>query len=286
MRKSKEILSLVWNEFVYGGHLFSFGAVSIVFSSAILLGVKITWDCLVIVYLGMHSAYLYNRHKELKIDFSTNPGRTQYLKKNNRYIPLLIFFYILSMVIIMLSFARISAITFGFLLFLFSILYSVFFKKMTKKIVAFKSFFVSLCWASLVVFLAIYYSFPLNLSVFLVFFFVFLRLFVHENFSDIKDIKADKKEKLLTLPVVFDSLKLFNILSVITVLSVIPIIVGIYLRLLPAYSIILLLTIPYSFYYFKKLRRRKLDSEHIYNVLVDGEYILWPFLIILGRILI
>ena len=77
----KETIGLMRNELVYGGQLISIGAISVVFTAAILLGIKITWDCLIIIYLGIHSAYLYNRYKELKVDFLTNPKRTQYLKK-------------------------------------------------------------------------------------------------------------------------------------------------------------------------------------------------------------
>mgnify|MGYP001562821980 CR=1 FL=1 len=69
----EKILKTIWKEFVYGGHLLSLGAASIVFTSAILLEIKITWDCLLVVYLGAQIIYLYNRYKEFKKDSLTNP---------------------------------------------------------------------------------------------------------------------------------------------------------------------------------------------------------------------
>jgi|GEM_PF-6421917 len=42
--KAKQILKFAWNEFVYGGHLPAFVALSISFSSAILLDIPISWD--------------------------------------------------------------------------------------------------------------------------------------------------------------------------------------------------------------------------------------------------
>jgi len=72
---------------------------------------------------------------------------------------------------------------------------------------------VGLIWASLVIFLSFYYSHSLNFSILLILIFIYLRLFIHENFSDIKDIKTDRRRGLLTLPVVLSQKKLFYILN-------------------------------------------------------------------------
>ena len=89
--KLKKILNSIWNEFVYGGHLLSLGAVSIVYTASILLDIRITWDFLLVVYLGTESVYLYNRFKEYKVDFLTNPERTEH-KKNTSNTFLSLFF--------------------------------------------------------------------------------------------------------------------------------------------------------------------------------------------------
>jgi len=65
----EKILNSIWNEFVYGGHLLSFGAVSIVYAASILLDIRITWDFLLVVYLGTESVYLYNRFKNIRLIF-------------------------------------------------------------------------------------------------------------------------------------------------------------------------------------------------------------------------
>ncbi|MBU0647128.1 hypothetical protein KJ809_01775 [Patescibacteria group bacterium] len=82
-----KILSAIWKEFIYGGHLLSLGAVSIIFTASILLNIQITWDFFLVVYLWTEAVYLYNRLKELKSDSLNNPKRTIYLKKQARYIP-------------------------------------------------------------------------------------------------------------------------------------------------------------------------------------------------------
>ena len=286
MRKIKRALNSIRDEFVYGGHLLSLGAVSIVFTSAVLLGIKITWDCLIVIYLGTEAVYLYNRHKEFDKDFLTNPQRTRHIKKYIKYIPLIVFIFSFLAVIIVIYFNKISALIFGLLMLFTGLIYTKSLKKFTRKIAALKNLFVSLNWALLITFLVLYYSLPLNISVVLIFLFIYLRLLVHEGFSDIKDIESDSKEQLLTLPIILEREELFIILSIITILAVIPIIYGFYLNLFPSFSLMLLLTVPYTFYYLRKIKTGEVNTPFLNYVLVDGEYILWSAFILLGKFLL
>jgi 4-hydroxybenzoate polyprenyltransferase len=284
--KIQKFLKTIWNEFVYGGHLLSLGAVSIVFTSSILLEVKITWDFLLIVYLGAQSIYLYDRYKGFKKDILTNSERTKHIEKYVKYIPLIIFFFFLIIFLILIYHKNFSALFLGLFLLIMGLLYSVIFKKYTRKIIGFKTFFVSLMWAMLVILLVVYYSLPLNLALFLLFTFVFLRLIINTNFFDIKDIESDKKEGLLTLVNVWGREKLINILKLLSILAIMPIIIGVYLKILPLFSLMLFFTIPYTFYYLKKSQDKKTDTAFLYNVIVDGEFILWSFFILLGKFLL
>ncbi|MCK5122762.1 MAG: UbiA family prenyltransferase [Candidatus Pacebacteria bacterium] len=284
--KVEEILQFVWEEFVYGGHLLSLGAVSIVFTAAVLLEVKITWDFLAIIYLWTRSVYLFYQFDDFKSDILTNFQRTKHIKKYVKYIPLIIFLSNLIIIAIAIYFNKVHALIFGFLLFLFGLCYSLFLKKITKNIIAFKNFCASLMGVSLLLFLIVYYppSF-FNMSLFLLMIFVFLRWFVNTSFLDLKDVENDKKEKLLTLPIVFKKEKMFNTLNLINVLSVAPIFFGFYLKLFPLFSMTLLFIIPYSFYYLNKIKTEKTNSFLNY-VFVDGEFILWSVFILFGKFLL
>ena len=282
--KIKKILNLIWNEFVYGGHLLSLGAVSIVYTASILLDIRITWDFLLVVYLGTESVYLYNRFKEYEVDFLTNPERTEHIKKYVKYIPFIIFLMTFSAIVIVVYFNKISALIFGLLLFFGGLLYSKFLKKITRKIIGFKDFLISFLWATLVIFLAYYYFFSWNFALILMIFFIFLRLFLNTNFFDMKDIESDIKEGLLTLPVILGKKTMIKFLTIINMLSMIPIIFGVFLDILPNFSLILLLTIPYSFYYLKQTSKESVDLHFLSYILVDGEYLLWPIFILLGKI--
>lgn len=286
MQKIKRIFRLIWNEFIYGGHLLSLGAVSIVYTSAVLLNIKITWDFLVITYLGIYTPYLYNRYKEFNKDFLTNPERTEHIKKYVKYIPLIIIFFLIIIVGIFLYFNKITALLFAIFLLLFSFSYSILFKGISKKIVGFKNFYISLSWALLGILLAIYYSFSFNLTLFLIIIFIYLRLFLNTISFDIKDVENDKKEGLLTLPILLEEKGLLTILSLINIVTIIPIILGWILHLLPFYSLVLLFVLPYTFYYLNKFRKEKMNNRFLCYVVVDGEYIFWSIFILLGKILL
>jgi 4-hydroxybenzoate polyprenyltransferase len=279
----KKVLKAIWNEFVYGGHLLSLGAVSIVYTASVILSVKTTWDFLLIVYLGTESVYLYNRLKEYKIDFLTNPKRTEHIKNYVKFIPLIISIFSLAIVLLLIYEQKFSALLFAVILLIMGFLYSEIFKNYTKKVIGFKNLFVAFMWASLIIFLAVYFGLSFNLSLTFLFVFVFLRWAVNTSLFDYKDTLSDKKERLLTLVNILGEKKTFYLLNVISILAIIPIVLGIYLNYLPKFSLILILTMFYSFYYLKKVLDKNGDNEFLYNVIIDGEFILWTLFINLGK---
>jgi len=280
----EKILKAVWNEFVYGGHFHSIGVTTITYVNSLVLGIKVGWDFLIIVYLGIHSAYLYNRFKEFEIDFETNPERTEYIRKYVKKIPLIILASFLIIVFIPLYNKNYPGLIFATFIFIIGLLYSELFKGLTKKILGLKNFFIPLLFSSLIIFSVVYYSSSWNLAVFLISAFTFLRVFNNTVFFDIKDIESDRKENLLTFPVVLGKNKAFLFLYFINILSIIPIIAGAYLKILPLFSLALILTIPYSFYYVEKSKKPGANFRFLSYIAADGEYIIWLFFIFLGRI--
>ena len=273
--KAKQVLGFAWREFVYGGHLLSLGAVSIVFTSAILLDIPTTWDFLLVVYLIFYAIYSYNRFKEFEGDFLTNSSRTQHIKKYIKHLPFIIFCSFSGAVLLLVYLGNFQSIIFGILIIASGLLYSIYFKKVTKKIVGFKSFYVSFVWASLVIFLAFHYSFPLNLSVFFIFIFIFLRLLTNTIFFDIKDMKLDEKDCLKTLPSLLGKGGTLNYLHMINIFSIFPIVIGVFKNLLPPYALFLLIFYFFSFYYLQKVKDKKVNVHNLSYVMVDGEYLLW-----------
>lgn len=279
------ILKLIKDEFIYGSHLLSLGAAAIAFTSAFLLDIPITWDFLTIAYLIFYSIYSYNRYKEFKNDFSTNSARTSHIKNYFIYYPFIIFFSSALAVLILLRFGNIGSFIFGFFLLISGFLYTDYFKKITEKIVGFKNFYVAFVWALLVIILSLYYNVFSGLKLYLIFFFVFFRWILNTAFFDLKDIDSDKKENLKTIPVFWGKEKTLLFFHIINILSFIPITVGVYKNILPFYSLSLLIFYFYSFYYLQKAKDTKTDIHTLSYVMVDGEYLFWPIVLFLTKLI-
>lgn len=281
-----KIQQKIWDEFVYGGHFLALGDAVTLYVLAIILNIPITWDFLIIIYLCVFSANLYNRGKESDTDALTNPERVKVMKKytDNSQVIISVLIFIVSMLLI--YFANVQVLLFAGFIFLISILYSVFLKGMTSKIVGFKSFVAAFFYALMVFLLVFYYSAPVTLAVCLVFVFYYMRIFISAGFCDIKDIKADKKDDLKTFAVAMGKEKTIRILNVLNILSALPILAGIYLGILPFFSGMIILTIPYALYYFQKSKSNDKNNAFLYNVVADGEFIFWLPYILVGKYLL
>lgn len=278
-------INLIWNEFVYGGHILAVGGSSVAYTGSLLLGINSSWSFLLMIYFIIQAVYLFDRYLDLKHDSLTNSTRTKYLSKHFQFIPVLILFYILLFLAILFSAENIMAIFFGLGLIGASLLYALIFKNITKKIPAFKNIFVSLCWASIVVLLNLYYNYPINIELILVFSFVFIILFANVSFCDIKDYEGDKKKKILTPAVIFGKEKLISILRIIIPISFLPLIYGVYYNVLPGYTLFLLFMVPYIFHYLNRAEDESSDLNYTTNTLVYGGYILWGVFTFIGKLI-
>ena len=277
-----KLLKLFWDEFIYGGHLLSLGAVSIVFTTAILLNITITWDALFVTYLGAHTVYLYNRLREVKYDALTNPRRTKHILRYLKYIPYIILFMVSLAAGIVLFFGKFLVVILGICLVLSGFIYTDLVKPKAKRVIALKNFYIAFFWACLTIFLALYYSHPLNMSLFAIFLFVYLRFFISTVFFDIKDVKIDMEEKIPTLPAIFGVERTLKILIVLTFSSVALLVLSVYLEILPLTSLSLLFTVPYTFAYMVALKKKSISTDILYYAVVDGEFLFWTPAILLG----
>ena len=277
--------NFIWKEFIYGAHLLALGAGAIVVSAAILLNQRISWDYPAIIYLIAYASYLYNRYKEVEIDFLTNFQRTKHLKKYIKKVPLIIFFVFLIILKVLIYSKKLFFLPFILFLFCGGLLYTVFFKKVTKKIIAFKNFFVALEWTLPVAFLPFYYSFPFSFSLFLIIIFVYLKTFIVNSYFDAKDIETDKEETLLTLPITFSLESYLRFLRYLTLLFCLIIIFSVWLKFLSLFLLMLLFTVPFNLYIFRETQKSIIPLSKLY-FWAGGEFILWPILLLIGKAII
>lgn len=283
----KSKLNFIYKEFIYGGHMQCMGASSIIYVSAVFLGIDFKWISLVIAYFIFYPLYLYNRWKEIEIDYITNPERTEYLRTYLKYMPG-IFTAVMVLIIGDLAyFGNIKSFIFGVILLILGLLYTAAFKKVTRKIPLFKNFYVASFFALLVVFTAVFHSVRLNensaAAMIILVIFVFTKAFMMQILLDLKDVESDGKEGLKTLAVMIGSENTFRILPLISILATAPIVIyfSLYIPLFPGLILMFLLTIPFNFLTFEMAR----GKNYFGYILGSGEFLLWSILILIGKIL-
>lgn len=199
------------------------GAAGIVYvSSLYVFNKNPTLDFLVLVYLIFQLVYVNDRYKGLGKDTATNAHRTKHINTYAKQIPIVLLIAFFLIIIINLIFSNISSLSFSFFIILSGFLYPIYFKDLTKKIYMFKNIYVSLVFVLIVLFPPIYYVDQLTNINLLYFFliFVFLESLFNQIVLDTKDIKLDKKQGLLTLPVLIGMTRTILILWIFSLLSV------------------------------------------------------------------
>jgi 4-hydroxybenzoate polyprenyltransferase len=281
----KSFFNLLWREFIHGGHLQSLSVASITYVSGFLLGIKTDWKILSLAYLIFYPIYINDRFKWIKLDEATNPERTKHIKNYLRLGPKIILFSILLLIILLINIGNLKLIALSLSILFLGFLYPLYFKNLTKKIFAFKNFYVAFFFAIVAILPALYKSQPLaNVLLASFIFFVFVKTVLMQILLDCKDVQEDKAIGLLTVPVKIGREKTIKLLTVINSLTVIlflffsMVLIGSF----PRQMIILLLVIPFNLfcYYLAK-------KQNYYGyILISGEFILWPLLIMLAKIML
>lgn len=271
----KAFLKSVWNELVFGSHLAALVGVFLILITAILTDKPVSILFLLIIYMTAYIIYAYDRYKGITEDKEDNPIRSKYLQ--GRAIKIRMFISIYFVLLILFSYYNkekmIAIIT--FVLLVMGLLYTLVFKSFTRKIIAFKVWYVAGWWVSLIVFYTRFHSIRWTDSFTLIALFLFMRLFIGINFFDLKDIKSDSERKLKTLGVIFGLEKTEQILKAVNILSAIPLMIGVWFNFLPVYSIALLVAILYTMLYFEKLKKQDVSKEFLYYVMVNAESSVW-----------
>lgn len=282
------VLRFITREIFYNGHFQTWGSLAIVISAGQLLHIKITWDLLAIVYLSFYLLYLHDRYRSIEIDSLTNIKRSEHVKSIYRYIPAIIGVGLCSLLVMLLYYGNVFSLIFIACIVVLGFLYPLYFKGLTRKIVAFKNFYVSSVFSILIILPNIYYKISLTeitLSIVIILLaFTFLRGVMMQFFLDLKDIEGDKKEGLKTLGILLGKKKVFTIINIMNIVTSLTLPILYFaspsLMLPPAVLFLVLLTI-WNFYFFNLGRRGK----YIGFILGSGEFIYWPLFVFIGQML-
>ena len=279
-----KIISGVWDEFVYGGYLIAINNALILLIAIIISGVFASaFSLFLISFLIVVVTYKFNHLKEVNNDVFSNPERSAFVEKHKyRELVLILLF---SLILLISSYLiNMSMLIVSVALLAIGIYYP---KHLTRKIIGFKDYYVALSW-SFIIFLP-YIVEPNRNNIFVYLFiyvFVFIKSFINIVFSDFKDVDDDKRDRLMTFPVVMGYKKTVKILKILNILSMAPILLGIVIGVLPTYTFLLILTLIYTNIYLNINPNEKDNLRKKSYTLVDSEAVVWVVTVIIGRVLL
>jgi 4-hydroxybenzoate polyprenyltransferase len=270
------------DELIYGGYLTALAAPAFILSTYLITNTNVDIPLLLIAYLIPLIVYSYDYHRDLDKNNTSNSGRTSHLQKKGRFYPIILLIYGSILFTLLWQFASYGLIAFIGLIIFGGLLYSTLLKGITRKIPLFKNLYTGLTWAvGGAFFIPLYYSMNIDLSFFIIFVFIALRATMDAIFFDLKDYLVDVDEGLKTLPVILGQNKTIKILHLFNIIAFIPLIVGVYLKILPIFSLALITFYFYSFYYLIKAKKASNSgSWGNLSYLADFEFVLWPILLI------
>lgn len=276
------------NELIYGAHLTALIGPSVAIIPIIMLGLPVNYISLLIAYLVPLVVYSYDYQKGMDKDSLTNSEKAKYLGYRKSVFPILFWSYLLlALILIVVIF---DPIFFTFLLIVLAggILYTTIFKRLSREVPAFKNIYSTAIWAYFGTFFTIFlYRIYPDLIFLVIFLFIYLKIFINNVFFDIKDIEADKKEGLKTIPILLGKRKTIYILSAINVLSVVVLAFSAYIGIIPLYALSLAVLFFYTQYYLvKSLTAESTELLNYTYIISESEFIFWPIVLMIGHILI
>jgi 4-hydroxybenzoate polyprenyltransferase len=282
---SPRFVSTIQDEMIYGGYFTALAGPAFVITASLMAKSNISIPLLIISYLIPLMVYSYDYYRDMDKDKESNLERAAHFNNKKKIYPYLMIGYVSTLAILLLVFSNFRMISFILILVTVGVLYTVGLKKFTQKIPAFKNIYTALTWSLAgTFFIPLYYYIHLNLAYILIFLFIFLKCLPNIIFFDLKDISIDQKEGLKTIPVLLGKQRTLKLLHRMNIIAFIPLLIGIYMKIIPIFAAIMLIFYFYSIYYLNKVT--KVDDKELRMVsytLADAEFLLWPLILIIGK---
>lgn len=272
-------------EFMYGGYLTAMALPLLVLCMALLMDKPVSWQALAISYLLPLIIYGYDYYRGRDSDAASNPERAIVVGRKARAFPFVLAAEGLILASLLLMSGKSSLMIFISIMVMGGVAYPAFFKDVTRMVPGFKSIYVSLIWAAAAAFIPLFqYSTGLIIFFALAFVFIFLKTMINVIFFDIKDIEADRKRGLKTIPVLLGKEGTFKFLHGLNLLTLAPILIGVYSGSLPAPALAWLgLPLYVSYYLYRGRKSDEKGIRRISYVLAESETLVWLVLIIIGK---
>lgn len=262
------IIKYLFFQIEKSGLITSLSAVALVFSISKLLDQKLSYIFLIIILTSSIIIYLF--------DFIFD--RIKLIGLLGKILCLL-----LLLALLLLNFGLIIGKNNVLLLFVYSVfmflslIYAPFTKKISRKIIGFKDFYVTICWAFITPLFVLYHHDKFSAQVIFLIFLIFSRDFINVSYCDIKDINDDTKNHIRTLANILGPKKMVRYIMIISFVSIFIVIIGVAAGFFSLYYFLLLLPILFTAWLVLRSKQSKIFS----SANVDFEYIFWAILLII-----
>jgi 4-hydroxybenzoate polyprenyltransferase len=278
-----------YKELVYGGHLLALGTSSMAATVAIVLGRIPSLDLLFMAYLFSLGAYSINRISDFEQDAVSHPDRTAYLKGRKEALKgIAAGCFALGYVLALLR----NLVFFTALLvpLILAVAYSVGSGRMKsalgvsrlKEVTLVKNVTISFGWSLIPILVGLYYL-DVPVAVLAIAPFIFLRLMVNTIFFDQRDLDADAKFGVKTLPVKLGLGGSSKVMDLLDLSSGVYIVAVVAAAVVPFFALALLVFVPYSFAYRAFAKSGK-HRDSLRDLAADGEYLLWGVVTYIGHL--
>ena len=259
------------------------GAPALVLTTSLIINSGINIPLLIISYLIPLIIYSYDYMSDLDKDHETNSDRYKHLQKKKKYYPIILVCYVLTLMTLLIIFTNFKLIIFIILMMLGGFFYATTFKGLTKKIPIFKNIYTVMTWSmGGAFFVPLQYSLAFSFQILVVFIFIYMKGMLNAIFFDLKDYLADSKEGLKTLPVIMGKDRAIKLLHLLNIAAFFPLIIGVYLKIIPLFTISLIVFYFYSLYYLIKAKSSYDDKLWVkLGSIADFEFMFWPAMLIL-----
>ncbi len=284
------IYSRIMNFLVHTQLLIATGSLGIMLASSKLLNVPFSAELAFMVFSSCFAIYNINRRTDAEEDKLNTPHRAEYIKKYELALYISVVMYLAAIALSVFVNVYITAV----LLFniIIGIVYSYgvlpsFVKKATgyerlKQVPLVKNFVVSLVWAFIPLMVSLNAKIELNITVFFVLSYVFLRLFIGCIAFDVRDVYGDKVSGIRTLPSIISVKKTIGLLYVLNTISGITLFLLVYYNHLPPVGHMINLITIYGYYYIHKLGGPRKSLINLCDRVIDAEYVVIGVLAFVG----
>lgn len=257
------------------------------------LSVSLPFSIYLLIALVFLSIYLVNRNTDLKEDAINDVKKYAFSKSYGKYLSLT------AKVSFVLAVLIASALGVKIMLvasvpFLLGALYSIGWPSgdksrrfRLKQKFLLKNLTIAAGWAVGVVGLSGIFAFGgsvFSWAVFAVFIFLFMRVFINTIVFDMRDVRGDEKNKIITIPVRFGIARTKRVLIWINSLLGIGIFVATLEGVLPPLMHFANLSTFYTYGYIRLFGRPHVDNKLLCDVVVDGEYIAMAIFVLAGEL--